>query len=346
MTLRGAISGFGAVAAHAHLPGWQSRREINIVAIHDPVAARRHHAINLIRNIRVYDDLALMLDGEALDFLDISSPPVFHAATARLALEAGVNVIAEKPLCLSASEFKQLSNLATRNNRLLMCVHNWKYSPAYRSAHELIAAGRLGKVQYVSLVRMRDAPAGTSSSDSEINERWRLEPEMGGGILIDHGWHCSYLACWLMGGDQPVSVSSYLGFDTDKDVDDVADLRIEFPGSRIVNLLLTWRAPVRRTTALIVGSAGLLEIEGNKVVLTEGSGESTDYSVTDHPEDSYHAAWFIAAAGDFERALKEGPGSELAQLNRSEAATALALTVAARQSALENGRSLPLNDAE
>src|SRR5215471_3720626 len=140
--LRGAISGFGAVAELAHLPGWLSRRGITIVAVHDPVATRRHHAINLIKNVRVYDDLELMLDGEALDFLDIASPPAFHAAAARVALQAGVNVIVEKPLCLDAGELTQLSNLAARNDRLLICVHNWKYSPAYHRAHQLISAGR------------------------------------------------------------------------------------------------------------------------------------------------------------------------------------------------------------
>ena len=346
MTLRGAISGFGAVASRAHLPGWQSRRGINIVAIHDPLAARRHHAINLVNNIRVYDDLELMLDGETLDFLDIASPPAFHAAAAQLALEAGVNVIVEKPVCLNACELAQLSSLAARNNRLLMCVHNWKYSPAYRRAHELIAAGWLGQVQYVSLVRMRSAPAGTATSDSEAGERWRLDSKMGGGILIDHGWHCFYLAQWLMGGDQPLTVSSYLRFGTDTGVDDFAELRIEFPGARIVNVLLTWGSPVRRTAAIIVGTAGLLEIEGNKVILAEMSGKSADYSVTDDPEDSDHAPWFMAAAADYEQALNDGPRAELARVNRNEAATALALTIAARQSAAQDGRALALNVAE
>ena len=82
MILRGAISGFGEVAAQAHLAGWRTRPEVSIVAIHDPVSERRHHAMRLIPNIRVYDDLELMLDGERLDFVDVASPPAYHAATA------------------------------------------------------------------------------------------------------------------------------------------------------------------------------------------------------------------------------------------------------------------------
>ena len=345
MTWRGAISGFGAVATHAHLPGWMSRRGINIVAIHDPMAARRHRAINLIKNVRVYDDLELMLDGEALDFLDIASPPAFHAAAAKLALEASVNVIVEKPLCLHASELAALSDLAERNERLLICVHNWKYSPAYRRAHELICAGRLGPVRYASLIRMRDRPAGSGSGEVVDGERWRLDSKAGGGILIDHGWHAFYLARWLMGGDEPRSVSSHLRFDQNSGVVDFADLWIEFPGGRMVNVLLTWGAPVRRTTTIIVGTEGLLEIEGDRILLTERSGRTADCSVTDVQEDSYHASWFKGAAADYEQVLNHGPRSQEARVNLHEAATALMLTAAARQSAAQEGRPIKLNIA-
>jgi predicted dehydrogenase len=346
MMLRGAISGFGAVAARAHLPGWQSRPRINIVAVHDPIADRRHHAINLIKNVRVYDDLELMLDGEALDFLDIASPPAFHGGAAQRALEAGVNVIVEKPLCLHTGELERLTSLAASNNRLLLCVHNWKYSRVYLLAHELISAGRLGQVQYVSLVRMRRAAAGSAPVEGLNSERWRLNSRTGGGILIDHGWHVFYLASWLMGGGRPLSVSSYLRFDPNTGVDDFANLRIEFPGARIANVLLTWGAPARRTAAVIVGTAGLLEIEGDKVLLTERSGSSTDYSIEDDPDDSYHPAWFKLAAADYERALNEGTSAEIARVNHDEAAAALRLTIAAFRSAAEGGRAVALDNAE
>src|SRR5271156_5887263 len=139
--LRGAISGFGEVAAQAHLVGWRSRPEVNIVAIHDPVSERRHHAMRLIPNIRVYDDLELMLDGERLDFVDIASPPAYHDVAARAALAAGAHVLVEKPLCLDRDTFAELRAHASKGRRILMCVHNWKHAPAYRRARELIAAG-------------------------------------------------------------------------------------------------------------------------------------------------------------------------------------------------------------
>src|ERR1700687_4352221 len=96
--LRGTISGFGEVAARAHLAGWRTRENVAIGAIHDPVSERRHEAIRLIKNVRVYDDLELMLDGEAPDFVDVCSPPGLHHTAARAALGGGARVLGDKPL--------------------------------------------------------------------------------------------------------------------------------------------------------------------------------------------------------------------------------------------------------
>ena len=343
MILRGAISGFGAVAVNAHLPGWQSRPDISIVAIHDPLAARRHHAIHLLKNIRVYDDLELMLDGESLDFLDIASPPVFHGPAAELALQAGVNVIVEKPLCLDGRELTRLLSLAAQNNRLLFCVHNWKYSHAYQRVNELIVSGVIGEVQYISLVRMRPGPAGSNAGSANHGKSWRLNPQMGGGILIDHGWHVFYLAQWLMGGEKPRFVSSYLRFNPNSRADELADIRLEFEEGRIGNVLLSWTAPTRLTTTRIVGTEGLLEVDGGKIVLADRLGECRNYSVPDDAADSYHAPWFVSAAADYEQLLRDGPHAELARINLDEASTTLASIDAARLSAAQDGRRVALN---
>ena len=149
--MRGAISGFGEVAARAHLDGWRTRDNVAIGAIHDPISERRHEAIRLIKNVRVYDDLELMLDGEAPDFVDVASPPGLHHEAARAALSAGAHVLVEKPLALSLAEFDELAALAAEKNRVLMCVHNWKYAPAYAVARRAIEAGRLGAIRFVSI---------------------------------------------------------------------------------------------------------------------------------------------------------------------------------------------------
>jgi predicted dehydrogenase len=331
--LRGGISGFGAVAAQAHLPGWRTRSDLQIVAIHDPISERRHLALRLIKNVRVYDDLELMLTGERLDFLDVASPPALHAQAVRAALEAGAHVIVEKPLCLDPADFDSLASLAAAKSRVLMCVHNWKHSPAYRLAYEIISSGRLGALRYLALERSRTEPASGAG--------WRLDPRIGGGILIDHGWHVFYLMRWLMGGEPVDQISAHLGFASDAAVDDTADLRVRFPRDRIAYCHLSWRAPARRTIALVYGDRGVIEVYADHIRLTDRSGAAAEvFPLADSPDDSYHAAWFADVAADFQAAIAPG-AREIAALNLGEAKTALALIVAARYS--HQGRGAAVN---
>ena len=328
--LRGAISGFGEVAARAHLAGWRSRENIAIGAIHDPISERRHEAIRLIKSVRVYDDLELMLDGEAPDFVDVASPPGLHHAAARSALAAGAHVLVEKPLALSIDEFDELAALASEKQRILMCVHNWKYAPAYAAARRTIEAGRLGSLRFISIDRLRTEPAGAGGSGG----KWRASSASGGGILIDHGWHVFYLMSWLLDGETPLSVSARL---EGRDVDDLADVRIRFGNGALARAHLSWRAPVRRTSALIYGELASLEIEGDRVFLTERSGNAEDLSVPDMADDSYHSAWFGEVAEEFEQAVAEGTNSSIAKRNLAEARVALMLIEAARKSSINNG---------
>ncbi len=331
--MRGAISGFGEVAARAHLPGWLTLEGVALGIIHDPISERRHEAMRLIKNVRVYDDLELMLDGEAPDFVDVASPPGMHHQAARAALSAGAHVIVEKPLALSLGEFDELARLAAEKRRVLMCVHNWKFAPAYAAARRAIDDGRLGEIRFVSIDRLRTEPAGTGGSGG----KWRASAASGGGILIDHGWHVFYLMHWLLGGEQPVSISAQLESSPGVEVDDVADVRIRFGSGACSRAHLSWRAPVRMTSALIYGERASLEIEGDRVTLADRSGKVEDLSVADIADDSYHAAWFAGVAEEFERAVAEGPNSPIALRNVAEARVSLALIDAARQSAARKG---------
>jgi predicted dehydrogenase len=323
--LRGAISGFGEVAARGHLPGWLAREGVSIVAVHEPIAERRQVAMRLLKSARIYDDLGLMLDGEAPDFVDIASPPAFHATTIRAVLDAGSHVLCEKPLCLNLADLDALTKLAGERSRILMCVHNWKHAPAFEVAREALASGRLGTLRFIGIDRLRTEPAGGAG-------KWRSETSSGGGILIDHGWHAFYLAQWLM-GDAPLSVSAFLGRQAGTDLDDLADVRLSFPHDRLVRVHLSWRAPVRRTSTVLYGDEAMLEIEADRVILTERSGRIEDLSVHDARDDSYHSTWFGRVAEDFERAITSGAASAIASGNLIEARTALAVVSGAKESA-------------
>ncbi len=338
MKLRGAISGFGEVAARAHLPGWRMRDEVSILVVHDPVAARRHEAIRLIKNVRVYDDLELMLDGEVPDFVDVASPPAHHAAAVRAALKAGAHVLVEKPLCLELDEFDELQTLSRAAGRILMCVHNWKYAPVYRAAHDAIAAGKIGSVRSVRLDRTRTQPAGTGGEGG----RWRASAELGGGILIDHGWHVFYLMRWLIGAGAR-GVSARLDAPVGGGAEDLADLRVDFGEGRFADAHLTWRAAARKTSAVISGDSGTIEIDEDMLRLIDGSGRAEERRLRDQADDSYHSSWFGSVAAAFMAAIAEGPSSPGMLENLAEVREALAIIAAARESAANRSIEIELS---
>ena len=295
-----------------------------MVALHEPQAARRQAALRAFDGkIRVYEDLELMLAGEALDFVDIASPPAAHLGAITQALAAGVHVLVEKPLCLPQQDEARLLALADDAQRLLMCVHNWKYAPAYRQAFELIKAGRLGQIRHCAMLRLRTAPAGGAP--------WRLDPDQGGGILIDHGWHLAYLMPWLIGA-APTQVSARINHL--EGLDDGADLMVEFANLASAYVHLSWHAPIRQTRAIIYGDAGWLAIGEDALELRSRQGATEFFPVTDAPDDSYHASWFAATAAHFLAALEQGHRGALARDNRAEVRAALAWLRAAQASAI------------
>jgi hypothetical protein len=92
------------------------------------------------------------------------------------------------------------------------------------------------------------------------------------------------------------------------------------------------------------GEQAILEIEGDRVLLTDRSGKSEDHSVTDMPDDSYHSAWFGGIAAEFERAIGEGADGPTVGENQAEVRSALALTEGARRSAADGKRAINVID--
>ena len=125
--LKVAIVGFGTVATSGHLPTYQSRSNIRVTAVVDPVELRQEVALKLIPGVNVYKSLIDLLQDcpQEVDIVDICSPPVFHAAALQQALEADKHVLCEKPLVLNTVELETVLQLAFTHRRLLYPCHNY-----------------------------------------------------------------------------------------------------------------------------------------------------------------------------------------------------------------------------
>src|SRR5512147_1001619 len=100
----------------------------------------------LAKTFNAYSDV---LRDETIQAVAIATPAEAHADAVREALLAGKDVFVEKPLCLSVEEGEGLVALAKKNGRILMVGHLLWFHPAVLKLKELIAAGELGRIQYI-----------------------------------------------------------------------------------------------------------------------------------------------------------------------------------------------------
>jgi len=335
---RGALLGLGNVAVHGHLPGWRTRADCEIVAATDANPARRAVCAEALPAARWHDSVESLLAHEALDFVDICTPPSSHAPLIEAALTRGLHVLCEKPLVSAPEVLARLLERARGAGRVLHTVHNWHHAPLVRATDAVIRSGRIGRVREVTWRTLRSQPAAAAAGDA-----WRVDPAIaGGGVLTDHGWHVSYVVPrWV--GEAPVAVSAQL--ETRRHhrfaVEDTATVRLHFPAAEAL-IVLTWAADTRENHAAVVGSQGRIAIEDDTLVVTTPQGEERRACPPALSTGSQHPDWFGAVAQEF-LARIHGGGSPAASGNLDEAAICLAIECGARESSRRDGARLPLS---
>jgi predicted dehydrogenase len=177
-----------------------------------------------------------LLDDPEIDAVAIATPVSTHATFASAALEAGKHVFVEKPLAASSAEAEELISIATREGLVLMPGHTFLYSPPVNMVRDLIAAGDLGDIYFVSTSRVN---LGLHQSD--VSVAWDLGP---------HDF--SILRYWL--AETPSHASALSRGCVIPEIPDVAFINLEFPSGTVAHVELSWLAPskLRRTT--VVGS--------------------------------------------------------------------------------------------
>ena len=335
---KGAIVGFGNVAVHGHLPGWLERHDVEIVAATDVRPAQRAVCAEQLPRARWHASVDALLDAEALDFVDVCTPPSGHAAVVRAALARGLHVLCEKPLVRSIEELAPIVELARSSGRVLHTVHNWHHAPIVEMADQLLRDGAIGTPTRVAWHTLRTAPAVTGDGRGD---NWRLDPAVaGGGVLSDHGWHvCYVIQRWLSSWPETVSATLETRRHHASPVEDTATVSLAFPGAT-VEIFLTWAADARRNWARIEGARGHIELHDDVLRLATPEGER-QWSCPPLSSGSPHPDWFGAVARDFLAEVTGGPrGSNLA-----EATLCASIEAIARESSRLGGATLPVPPA-
>ena len=199
--------------------------------------ARRHPGARLTR--RAQD----LFDDDDLDAIVIATPVFSHYALARASLEAGKHTFVEKPLAASAHEADELIRLADEVDRRLMCGHTFLYSPPVRAVADMLRAGTLGEVYFISSSRVN---LGLHQRD--VSVIWDLAP---------HDF--SILLSWL--GELPSSLRASGRASIVPGIHDVAFVTLTFPSGILVNVELSWLAPSKLRRTVVVGSERMVVYE-------------------------------------------------------------------------------------
>jgi len=145
-------------------------------------------------NATIYLDLHEMLAQEAgLDVIAICSPNGLHAQQAIAALNAGFNVICEKPMALTTMDCGNMIKAAERNNKRLFAIKQNRFNPPVEAVKRALDDGKLGKVLSVQL-----SCFWNRNFDYYLNS-WKGTKDLDGGTLYTQFSHFVDLLYWLIG---------------------------------------------------------------------------------------------------------------------------------------------------
>ena len=147
-----------------------------MVAVCDSRADRLELTARRYPSVRCCEDASGLIAADDIDAVVVATPMGTHFALAAAALSNGKHVCVEKPLAASAGEAIELVRLARENKRVLMPGHTFLYSPPVVAIHELIAAGELGELYFISTSRVN---LGLHQPDASV--AW----DLGSSRLLD-----------------------------------------------------------------------------------------------------------------------------------------------------------------
>lgn len=152
---------------------------------------------------RAYGDWREMLAGESaredrIDLVTVATPNSTHFEITKAFLEAGFNVLCEKPMTVTVEEGEEIVKIARANGRI--CAVNYCYSayPMIRQARAMVRAGELGNIRLV-VTNFSHGHHGDAEDADNPRVRWRYDPAMAGvsGQFADCGIHALHMAGFI-----------------------------------------------------------------------------------------------------------------------------------------------------
>jgi predicted dehydrogenase len=194
--IRVGIVGFGMAGRVFHAPLISSVDGLQFAAVverHTDEAAARYPSITTHRS------LESMLADDSLGLIVVATPSGTHFDVARQVIEAGKNLVVDKPMAARSSDIAELMGLARQRGVLLIPFHNRRWDGDFMTVQNVLREGTLGRLVHLESRMDRWSPRAT-------RRPWKDDPAQGGGVLLDLGTHLADVALTLFG--KPLGVSA------------------------------------------------------------------------------------------------------------------------------------------
>ena len=167
-----------------------------------------------------------------IEAVSIVTPNYMHAPIAAAFLEAGIHIICDKPLALTAAEARSLVALAKKTKRIFAVTYNYTGYPMVRQARAMVAGGELGKIRVVHAEYAQDWLTEPLEKTGQKQASWRVDPKKSGagGALGDIGSHAYNLACFVSGLKLDALLADLTAFVKGRRLDDNDNILLRFKG--------------------------------------------------------------------------------------------------------------------
>jgi len=150
-------------------------------------------ALNKAKSLHIdglYTDYHDLLNHPSgLDAVVLSLPNFMHFESIRLALEAGLNVFAEKPLAASVEECREVVKLVGKSGRKLMVGHAVRFMEVVEKMKQNMEKGIVGDVEVATIEEVINGPFAHPRVPAPVADWWFDPKKSGGGALLDVGYH-------------------------------------------------------------------------------------------------------------------------------------------------------------
>ncbi len=239
------LIGFGLAGKFFHAQVIRAVSGLRLAAIlqrNGDEAAQRYPDVRIVRSLEE------LLAIDTIRLIVIATPNQTHFPFAKQCLEAGRDVVVDKPFTNTVDDALELFRIAKKCGRLLTVFHSRRFDGDFQGLRAFLAKGELGRIARFESHYDRYRPAGKPGA-------WREKPGPGSGILFDLSPHLIDHALILFG--TPEAISADLRMERDSAItDDSFDVRLEYPQSMRALLCATMLSLTPRPRFVVLGTKG------------------------------------------------------------------------------------------